>query len=52
MNKSEVFGVVFLDLRKAFDLVVHDTLLKKLTIYLFKKIMFSTIFFLIYFLSS
>ena len=37
MNKSEVFGVVFLDLRKAFDLVVHDTLLKKLTIYLFFK---------------
>ena len=34
MNKSEVSGVVFLDLKKAFDLVDRDILLKKLAIYL------------------
>ena len=33
MNKSEVSGVVFLDLKKAFGLVDRDILLKKLTIY-------------------
>ena len=33
MNKSEVSGVVFLDLKKAFDLVDQDILLKKLAIY-------------------
>ena len=34
MNKSEVSGVVFLDLKKAFGLVDHDIPLKKLAIYL------------------
>ena len=34
MNKSEVPGVVLLDLKKAFDLVDHDIILKKLAIYL------------------
>ena len=34
MNKSEVSGVVFLDLKKVHDLVDHDILLKKLAIYL------------------
>ena len=34
MNKLEVSSVVLLDLKKTFDLVGHDILLKKLTIYL------------------
>ena len=34
MKKSEVSGVVFLDQKKAFDLVDQDILLKKLAIYL------------------
>ena len=41
MNKYEVSGVVFLDLKKAFNLVDHDILLKKLDIYLKKTHMFS-----------
>ena len=35
MNKLEVSSVVLLDLKKTFDLVGHDILLKKLTIYHF-----------------
>ena len=34
INKYEVSGVVFVDLKKTFDLVDHDIPLKKLTIYL------------------
>ena len=34
MNEYEVSGVIFLDPKKVFDLVDHDILLKKLTIYL------------------
>ena len=34
MNTSKVSGVVLLELKKAFDLVDHDILLKKLAIYL------------------
>ena len=34
MNKTEVSAVVFLDLKKAFDLFDHDIVLKKLAIYL------------------
>ena len=49
MNKSEVSVVVFLDLKKAFDLVDHDILLKKLAIYLTNS---SSLPFYFYFLLS
>ena len=49
MNKSEVSGVVFLDLKKAFHLVDHDILLKKLAIYLTNS---SSLPFYFYFLLS
>ena len=34
INESMMTGAIFLDLRKAFDLINHDILLKKLTLYL------------------
>ena len=33
INKSEITGTVFLDFKKAFDLVDHNTLLQKLSLY-------------------
>ena len=40
MNKFEVSGVVFLNLKKTFDLVDHDILLKKLAIYLKTQVLY------------
>ena len=33
MEKDEVTGLVFVDFRKAFDVINHNLLLKKLTMY-------------------
>ena len=33
MDNDEVTGLVFIDLRKAFDVIDHELLLKKLSIY-------------------